>query len=151
MDNYRQISFEDVIRNNAIEEEEEPAKDILDILLDKDNRDPIVLVDEKGRRIAFEQIAIIPYGEEYKRCLYVVLKPIDKIGGVADDEAIVFYVDEVETGSSVLKVETDERIAIEVFGEYYRLLDEAHRQDDINKKIDDFIRRLSKKRKGGKK
>ena len=151
MDEYCQISFDDVIRSNERKEEEDPAEDILDVLLDKDNRDPIVLVDEKGRRIAFEQIAIIPYGEEYKRRLYVVLKPIDKIGGVADDEAIVFYVDEVETGSSVLKVETAERIAIEVFGEYYRLLDEAHRQDDINKKIDDFIKRLSKKRKGGKK
>ena len=54
MDEYYQISFEDVIRNNGIKEQEEPAKDILDILLDKDNRDPIVLVDEKGRRIAFE-------------------------------------------------------------------------------------------------
>ena len=83
--------------------------------------------------------------------MYVVLKPIDKIGGVADDEAIVFYVDEVETGSPVLKVETDEKVAIEVFGEYYRLLDEARRQDDTNKKIAEFIRQLSKKRKGGKK
>ena len=62
MDNYRQISFEDVIRNNGIKEQEEPAKDILDILLDEDNRDPIVLVDEKGRRIAFEQVAIILCG-----------------------------------------------------------------------------------------
>ena len=135
MDNYRQISFEDVIRNNGIKEQEEPAKDILDILLDEDNRDPIVLVDEKGRRIAFEQVAIIPYEKDNKRRLYVVLKPIDKIGGVADDEAIVFYVDEVETGSPVLKVETDEKVAIEVFGEYYRLLDEAYDQDNTNKKI----------------
>lgn len=151
MDEYYQISFEDVIRNNGIKEQEEPAKDILDILLDKDNRDPIVLVDEKGRRIAFEQVAIIPYEKDNKRRLYVVLKPIDKIGGVADDEAIVFYVDEVETGSPVLKVETDEKVAIEVFGEYYKLLDEARRQDDTNKKIAEFIRQLSKKRKGGKK
>lgn len=150
MDEYCQISFEDVIRSNERKEEEDPAEDILDILLDKDNRDPIVLIDEKGRRIAFEQVAIIPHGEDNKRRLYVVLKPIDKIDGIADDEAIVFYVDEVETGSPVLKVETDEKVAIEVFGEYYRLLDEAHGQDNTNKKIADFIKQLSKKRKGDK-
>ena len=58
--------------------------------------------------------------------------------------------DEFETGSPVLKVETDEKVAIEVFGEYYRLLDEAYDQDNTNKKIADFIRQLSKKRKGDK-
>ena len=29
--------------------------DLLDIILDKDNKDPIVLMDEKGRQIVFEQ------------------------------------------------------------------------------------------------
>lgn len=147
MDEYRQISFEDVIRNNDIEEEEEPAKDILDILLDKDNRDPIVLVDEKGRRIAFEQVAIIPHEKDNKRYLYAILKPIDKIHGINDDEAVVFYVDEIETGIPVLKVEEDEKNAIEVFGEYYKLLDETHSRDETIKEKADFIRRLSKKRK----
>nr|WP_278707551.1 hypothetical protein [Bacteroides intestinalis] len=151
MDNYRQISFEDVISNNDIEEEEESTKDILDILLDQDNRAPIVLVDEKGRRIAFEQVAIIPHEKNSKRYLYAVLKPITKIKGISDDEAIVFYVDEVETDNPVLKVETDEKVAIEVFDEYYKMLDEAHSRKDENKEIANFIRQLNKKHKGGKK
>ena len=93
---------------------------ILDILLDEDNKEPIVLVDGKGKRISFEQIAVIPYKER----IYAVLKPVENIEGIADDEAIVFYVD--ATGEEpVLMVETDEKTAIAVFDEYYNLLDES--------------------------
>lgn len=35
--------------------------DIIDVLLDEDNKDPIVLMDEKGRQLTFEQVAVIPY------------------------------------------------------------------------------------------
>ncbi len=92
--------------------------DIVDILLDEDNKDPIVLVDCKGRKIAFEQICVVPYNDK----LYCVLKPIDKIEGVSDEEAIVFFVNE---GGEypVLMVETDELTASKVFGQYYDLLD----------------------------
>lgn len=44
-------------------------KDIVDILLDEENKDPIVLTDDKGRKLAFEQIAVIPYDQK----LYCVL------------------------------------------------------------------------------
>lgn len=134
-----------------LQKEEESAKTLLDILLDENNRDPIVLVDGTGRRIAFEQVAIIPHEKDSKRYLYAVLKPITKINGVSDDEAVVFYVDEVETNNPVLKVETDEKVAIEVFDEYYKMLDEAHSRKGTNKEIAGFIRQLSKKCKGGKK
>lgn len=93
-------------------------EDILDVLLDEGNKDPIVLVDGNGRKIAFEQIAVIPYNEK----LYCVLKPIDEIENVADDEAIVFFVD--ESGEKPeLMVETDELVAMQVFEQYYDLLD----------------------------
>ena len=32
---------------------------LLDVLLDKDNHDPIVLMDENGRQLSFEQVAMI--------------------------------------------------------------------------------------------
>ena len=102
------------------EVEKEAKVDILDVLLDEDNKEPIVLTDEKGKRFTFEQIAVIPYNEK----IYCVLKPVEAIQGIADDEAVVFYVDERPTGS-VLMVETDEKTAINVFDEYYNLLDEA--------------------------
>ena len=100
--------------------QETEETNILDILLDEDNKEPIVLADGNGKRISFEQIAIIPYKDR----IYAVLKPVDTIEGIADDEAIVFYVD--ESGEEpVLMVETDEKTAIAVFDEYYNLLDEA--------------------------
>ena len=64
-------------------------EDIMDILLDGEDKDPITFVDDKGQRIAFEKKAVIPYDQ-----IYCVLKSIDHIDGVADDEAFVFYVDE---------------------------------------------------------
>ena len=102
-------------------EQEMEREDILDILLDEDNKDPIVLIDNNGRRLSFEQIAVIPYNDK----IYCVLKPIDKIDNIEDDEAIVFYVEEEEGKEPVLMVETDEKTAISVFDEYYNLLDEA--------------------------
>ena len=94
-------------------------KDIVDILLDDENKDPIVLVDGNGRKIAFEQIYVSPHNEK----LYCILKPTDKIDNVAEDEALVFFVKE-EGKDLVLMVETDELIAVEIFEEYYELLGE---------------------------
>lgn len=94
-------------------------KGLLETILDPDNTEPIVLVDEEGSSINFEQVAVIPYQEK----LYVILKPIDKIDGVADDEAIVFSVD--EKGDGMLSVENDEETAVAVFDEYYKLVDQA--------------------------
>ena len=115
-------------RKTAVKEtvaKEEKPLDLLDVLLDKDNKEPIVLMDEKGRQIAFEQVAIIPYDIKEERFLYCVLKPIDQVDGVAEDEAIVFVVDQDKTGNTILRVEEDEERAIAVFDKYYDLLEEA--------------------------
>ena len=89
-------------------EEKKENVSILDILLDEDNEEPITLYDESDKPVKFDQVAIIPLDEK----LYAILKPIDEMEGVADDEAIVFAV-------------TDEPVAIRVFDEYYKLLDNA--------------------------
>ena len=99
-------------------------KNIIDILLDAENRDPIMLTNEDGQTVAFKQVAVIPY----KQTLYCILKPLDKIDGIADDEAVVFFVDDIED-DPVLKAETDEETAIEVFNIYYDLLEENGRKD----------------------
>ena len=109
------------------QEEIQPI-DLLDVLLDQDNKDPIVLLDEKGRQLSFEQVAVIPYGAENDKKLYCVLKPIDKIEGIADDEAVVFLVDEDDNGNTILRVEENEEVAISVFDKYYDLLEEARKE-----------------------
>ena len=98
-------------------------KDIIDILMDKDNRDPISLQDEHGKTTSFEQIAVIPYNQR----MYCVLKPLDKMEGIAEDEAVVFVMDTDKSGRGVLRVEDDEMIAIDVFNLYYDLLEEYAR------------------------
>ena len=127
MDKKKMKQIEEVSKEAEKEIERE---DILDILLDEDNKDPIVLLDNNGRRLTFEQIAVIPYNEK----IYCVLKPVDKIDNVQDDEAIVFYVEEKEGEEPVLMVETDEKTAINVFDEYYNLLDEAESSSKKPKK-----------------
>ena len=110
-------------------EDEISSFDVLDILLDPDNTDPIILIDEKNnKKITFEQVAIVPYNDK----IYTVLKPVDKIENVADDEAIVFYVDET-VKPSVLRVEEDEQTAIKIFDEYYNLIEEANKNADSKK------------------
>ena len=94
--------------------------DILDILLDKENKDPIHVIDNGGRELTFEQVAVIPQG----KTLYCILKPLEAIPGVADDEAIVFKVCE-GIDNTTLRVEDDEEIAVGIFAEYYRLLEKA--------------------------
>ncbi len=98
--------------------------DLLEVLLDEENRDPIVLMDEKGKQLEFEQVAMIVHEVEGEKNLFAILKPISKIDGIADNEAIVFRVDETEEGSTALVIEQDEEIAIAVFNDYYDLLEE---------------------------
>ena len=102
--------------------------DLLDILLDTENREPIVLRDDKGRAVSFEQVAVIPYADDGgERSLYVVLKPLDEIEGVADDEAIVFRVEVNDDDESFLVAETDEHRARAVFDQYYEMVEEANK------------------------
>ena len=109
-------------------EHKEEVVDIVDLLLDETNDDPISLFDENDREIKFEQVAIIPEDEK----IYAILKPIDDMEGVNDDEAIVFVVEYDEEGNSYLAVETNEELAIKVFDKYYQLLDEAEKNENIN-------------------
>ena len=103
------------------EENQTENLDVLDILLDEENESPITLYNENDKAIRFDQVAIIPMEEK----LFAILKPIDEMEDVADDEAIVFRVEEQESGESELVIETDEALALRVFDEFYRLLDEV--------------------------
>ena len=107
--------------------------DLLDVLLDQDNKEPIVLMDENGKQMTFEQVAVIPYEVRKEKRLYCVLKPLDKIEGIGDDEAIVFLVDTDDKGNSIIRIEEDEEIAIAVFDKYYDLLEEARKEEPAKK------------------
>ena len=105
--------------------------DLLDVLLDRDNRDPIPLMDETGKVLNFEQVAVIPYDAEGQdRVLYVVLKPIDHIDGIGEDEAIVFKTDTDKNGNTVLRLEEDEKRSVAIFEKYYDLIESSQADAD---------------------
>ena len=105
--------------------EENRPKDVLDVLLDDNNHDNITFYDENDNAVEFEQVAVIPleYDEEDGE-LYCILKPVGKLEGIKDNEAVVFHVIEDEDGVADLEVEMDDEIAERVFNEFYRLLEE---------------------------
>ena len=91
----------------------------IDKILDEECTENIVLYDENNKETEFEQVALIPKDEK----IYVILKPVTKIEGVADDEALVFVIEEIEDEDCLVIVD-DEQIIIEVFDDYYKLLEE---------------------------
>lgn len=107
--------------------------DLLDILLDRENRNNIFLKDDNGKIIEFEQICVIPYDlKGQDRILYAVLKPIN-VEGIADDEAVVFKV-VFPNGTTALVLEEDENRAKNVFEKYYDILNEATKERQNKKK-----------------
>ncbi|MBQ4535611.1 MAG: DUF1292 domain-containing protein [Clostridia bacterium] len=115
-------------KEKEVKEEVEIGMHVLDILLDEENDEPIVLFDENDKAIRFDQVAIIPLEEK----LFAILKPIDELPDVADDEAIVFRIQEEEEIDAQLVVETDEALAMRVFDEYYKLLDALDKEENQN-------------------
>ena len=88
----------------------------IDALYDEDNNDAIILFNEKGEEIAFEQIALIPQADK----VYAILKPIQPLEGVGEDEGLVFFINDAE---GILELITDEKIIDDVFTVYDELVE----------------------------
>ena len=102
----------------------------IDRLLDVDDNEPITLYDENDNAIAFEQIALIPFEEK----LYAILKPIDVMEGVGDDEGVIFLFEENEqTNETFLRVVNDDKIIDKVFSQYLELVKEEDKKAKTQK------------------
>ena len=88
---------------------------VVDMLLDPDNESPVTLINEKEELIELDQIAVIPIKDR----LYAILKPITKIEGVEDDEALVFHIDVEE---DTVEIVNNVKLIDKVFEYYYALL-----------------------------
>ena len=94
----------------------------IDALYDEENCDPILLYNEKGEAIAFEQIALIPLKDK----TYAILKPIKPMEGLGENEGLVFSIEILEieeTEQEALVLVTDEKIIDDVFKVYDELVD----------------------------
>ena len=89
----------------------------IELLLDENNTDNLKLYDENNKETEFEQVAVIPMNEK----VYAILKPVTKIVGVNDDEALVFVIEEIDDEDCLVIVD-DEKVVDDVFKEYYELL-----------------------------
>ena len=105
-----------------MKEEKELEKEVnaVDALFDPNNEENVVLYNEKDEPVEFEQIAIIPLASS----VYAILKPVEKVEGVAEDEAFVFEIIEDEEEGDTIHLVEDETIIDKVFAEYNKLLDE---------------------------
>ena len=97
----------------------------IDALFDENNNDAIILMNEKGEEIAFEQIAIIPISDK----VYALLKPIEPMEGVGEDEGLVFSVEQNEEGLDYLALVIEEDIIDAVFTVYEALVAEEFDED----------------------
>lgn len=92
----------------------------VDALLDENNDDNIVLYNEDNDPVEFEQIAIVVLDG----ALYPILKPVAPMAGMAENEALVFTIREID-GEDCLVIEEDDAVIDAVFADYYRMLREA--------------------------
>lgn len=74
----------------------------VDRLFDESNEDNVCIKDNDGHEIEFEQVAVVDFEENY----YAILKPVNKLEGVEEDECLVFRIDEE---NDCLVYEEDER------------------------------------------
>lgn len=93
----------------------------IDCIFDEDNTDPIVLYNEKGEPIEFEQVALIPLDEK----AYAILKPLKEMEGIGENEALVFEIIENanEDEEDFLALVVDVDIIDRVFKVYDGLVD----------------------------
>ena len=119
--------------NEELKEEE--IKNPIDSLFDEDDTDPITLFNEKGEKIEFEQIALIPLEER----IFAILKPLEETDGVGEDEALVFEIvePEDEEDEEYLNLISDMELIDKVFEVYNQLMDEEEEKQKLDKKKKD--------------
>ena len=103
------------------------AKDQNNGKLSADEGEDIVrLATANGTQVDFREIA----GIAHKGNFYAILRPVELIEGMEEDEALVFKVTHIEGGQDKFEVELDDEIIDAVFAEYNRLLDNASKRSD---------------------
>ncbi len=98
----------------------------IDKLFAEDNNENIILFNEKGEEIAFEQIAVIPIKER----IFCILKPVILISGMDPAEGLVFEV-VTENEEEKIVLVTNEDIIDEVFDIYLGLFEKDEEIFDL--------------------
>lgn len=132
-----EIKKEEILEEKNDSPVNSKPKNFIKQLLDPQNKEQIEMTDENGEIVHFEQVAIVPREDK----VYVILKPVEEMDGVKDDEALVFEIaeEEVEEGikQHYLKLIENEVDIDIVFEQYYDMLRDAgvdlESEDEENK------------------
>lgn len=83
-----------------------------------DDEEIITLYDDEDNPMDFYEVAVVEYEDE----LYALLQPAEEIEGIADDEVVIFKIEETEgeEDNFFYPVE-DEALQEAVFEEYLRV------------------------------
>lgn len=96
------------------------VKDPIEQILDEKNLENVVLYDDNGKPIEFEQIALIPLDDS--DLLYAIMVPVTPMQGVGEGEGVLFAIDE-ELGS--IDIVRDEKIIDRVLTIYQELVEQG--------------------------
>ncbi len=100
-------------------------KNIMKTILDKANKEPILLTNEQGNAMVFEQVAVIPFVANNERRLYVILRLLNNINGLSRGANVVFNCDKDASGQVVFKAEDDPEVIKGIQERYIKLVQEA--------------------------
>ena len=100
-------------------------KNILKTILDRNNKEPILLTNEAGNAMVFEQVAVIPFVVANERRLYVILRLMNNIDGADRGTNVVFNCDKDKSGQVVFKAEPDAEVVKGIQERYIQLLKQA--------------------------
>lgn len=109
---------------NKTTKKQTEEKDLLEILLDMDNKENIILEDNNGKEAEFQQIAVIPMEFENETRLYAILKPVITIEGTSKEDVFVFMAYQMDEVTYLMPV-TNEKEAEMVYDKYLDMVDEA--------------------------
>lgn len=107
-------------------------KNIIKTILDKTNKEPILLTNEKGQAMAFEQVAVIPFVAHNERRLYVILRLLNNIEGISRGTNVIFNCDKDKEGNVFFKAENDPEVVKGIQERYIKLLKDAAEKNDKN-------------------
>ena len=94
-------------------------EDMIEKLLDENNDEPIEFYDENGKKMVFEQCAVIPY----KDGVFCILSPTEKVRGIMPGTAVVFELIKFD-GQNALKMVEEQRVANKIFKMYEKMLED---------------------------
>ena len=95
------------------------AEDFIDENVITDEDDIIILTGEDGTEREFYHIATIDYDEKW----YIFLHPVEEMDDVAEDEALIFEIQEEEEGNDLFTLLEDDDLINKVYAEYVKELD----------------------------